>query len=445
MELNETNSKFSEQEINEIREVSTAIYKDLKVLDNRIITKNFIFNIFLALISSIPIPNIISYLNNFDGEKKDKHLVNLYDEYLNLKQINFNSKNFKIKTKVKYDYYEAAFKKRIRIQNITWDYAALDKDVTKFIQARETVKITYIRAKDMVDKKYFQCPTCSTKWLDTPDQKCPRCSQKDELSMFIKISNILCVLGDMETFYKELDKTTKDILYDNWKHVLNFFENKRNKRKSKLWSEYRSTYGLPQYEKIIKPEGGDWRLEPEMIEFNKKYNVAFVSGSQVLDFTEAKNLKNYDIIADLNKLNFPFCCKLRIENSKLKINDFKPQMIRLEEIYFNNCHIKDANLESKYFPNVRILDLQNNLIESYDDIKNLINIESLRIIVLIGNPIETKKDIYISEDKFKQKIEIRYDPRRKYPSRARLEESDSEIKELINKNDLNSLSSYSDN
>ena len=43
MELNETNSKFSEQEINEIREVSDAIYKDLKVLDNRIITKKLHF------------------------------------------------------------------------------------------------------------------------------------------------------------------------------------------------------------------------------------------------------------------------------------------------------------------------------------------------------------------------------------------------------------------
>ena len=437
MELIEENSKFSKEEIDEIKRVSDIIYDDLNVLDNRIITKNFIFYLVLALISSIPIPSIISYLNKHDNENNEKYILNLYNEYKFLKKENFNSKNIQIKTKAKYEYYEKAFQKRIRIQNINWDYAFLDRDVSSFIQAREIIKITYFNIKNLTKKDYLPCPICSTKWLKNLQEDCPRCSKQDELTMFIKISNILCILGDMDLFYKNLEKKTKAILYDNWKHVLSFFENKRNKRKHTLWSYYRSEYGINQYNKIIKIEGGEWGHDKNLIEFNKKHNLALVEGTIKIDLSEGTGFKNDNFLDNLEKIRFPFCDTLTLPAVPLdsKLNNFKPNIPKLINLDASNCLIKEINLKKDFFPLLRKINLDNNLIEKYENIKDLKNIETLRLIDLNNNPIEKTNEIFRTEKLFGRSIEIRYNTLRKYNNTKWIdEETDEDLKRIAKEN-----------
>ena len=44
--------------------------------------------------------------------------------------------------------------------------------------------------------------------------------------------------------------------------------------------------------------------------------------------------------------------------------------------------------------------MNNKIKEKYENIKNLVNIPSLRIVSVFGNPIETTNEVYLTEEKF---------------------------------------------
>ena len=436
MELNENSKNFTNEEINKIKEISNDFYEELNPQDSKIITKTFVFNIFFSLVFSIPISNIFDFFDKNGKNNTEKWLQNVYDDYLNIPKKDFSAKDLKKRTESRFFYYEKAFKLRAQIQNMEWTYHNLDKDVTKFIQGRENTKLIINKVKSMEPKKeYIQCYNCSTKFLIDEKDECPRCKMDQDLSMFIKLSNIFCILGDMETFYNKLDKETTDHLINNWDKILRFFEKKRIKRNQNLWCQKRKEYGLQQYNKIIKLDGGDWGIDPDIKEFNRKYDVALLKGFLEIDLRNAKNANNPEFIKDLNMIHFPLCTKLYLPPRNIIINDLRPNMLLLNEIHANNCNIKEINLDAKYFPRLTLLFLENNKIEKYINIEKLINIKTLRVIDLHDNPIVYTKEIYISEKEMKYNdIEIRYNYQRKINPNKELEiESDEEIIKLKKK------------
>lgn len=426
--------KFNDEQMGMIHEISDQIYDELGIIESKIITKTFIFGIFLALLKSVPIPHFLTYVDNYDDENDKEYLINLYDDYQNIKKVNFFTKDIRKRIKYKYDYYKATFKIRIRIQNIDWYFHGFDKDVTKFIYAKELAYIANNHLPKMKNKELVCCSVCSTKWLNSSNDVCPRCSKDNDLSMFIKLSNFFMTLGDMTKFYKYLDEATSTVLYDNWNYVLSFFETQRKKRYHKKWAEMKKEYGIPQYNKIIKLEGGDHGMNPELTEFNRKYKVALVSGTQLIDLTDAKNIRNKEFFEDFNKLKFPFCAKVIFPAVKIDINEFKPNMERLKYIDAEGCEIKNINLDPVYFQSLHEINLNNNKIESYNDIINIKNIKSLKILNIAKNPIERKNDIYKLDRELEGIMDVRYCYIRKYPNKAKIEEeSDEEVKELKKK------------
>jgi hypothetical protein len=188
--------------------------------------------------------------------------------------------------------------------------------------------------------------------------------------------------------------------------------------------------GKKQYKEIIKPDGGDWGfLEMELKEFNRKYGMALVTGVEEIDMRDCKNGFDKDLMLNLCSIRFPFCQKIWFPKRAIEINDFKPQMPILREIYANNCKIKQIELDKSFFPNLKRIDLENNLIENEFDIIGLQKLDELKLINIIGCPIEKTNEIFNIRRKWLEKgIEIRMNPQIQFPSYKDIEEeSDSSI------------------
>ena len=187
MEVYENYNKYNEEEMELIKEISDQFFIQIGSPENKIITKKLFFDIYIALIISIPFPNIFEIYEEIDREK-DKILQNLYDDFLNLKKINFSSKDFKKKIQNKSDYYERAYKIRIKIQNCEFNYHNLAKGTVQFVQAREIIKIQneYIQKNKIGD---IQCQGCGTKWLNNEKDKCPVCEKEEDLNMYLTFVN----------------------------------------------------------------------------------------------------------------------------------------------------------------------------------------------------------------------------------------------------------------
>lgn len=427
---------FSKKEKRELDRIIKQFYTEMEVLNQAIISYDFIYGIFIALIKSVPIKNFVKFCMVHEKYDNSEYLEILYRDYSEMEKRNWNSKDLKKRTEAKYKYYKRAFKLRCKIQNVQWDYRDLDKKIKNFIEGKEDVYIAYKKVQTMEKRDYQCCLTCNTKWLKDDKDICPRCEKVNDLAMFIKLTNYFCVLGDMEKFYNSLDDKTSKILYDNWDYILKYFEKKRRQIYHKNWTRKVVEYGIPQYNKIIKLDGGEWALDPEFKEFNKKYNMALVSGTFQIDFNKATSTTKEDFLSDISKLRFPFCKLLILPEVQFKsnLNLFEPNMPKLVHLVAKNCYLKEVDLKVDSFPYLKELNIDDNLIEKYDNIKNLINIESLKIVTIFGNPIEKTNEIYIAEKAFGMNIDLRYNYNRKYMTKINIdEESDSEIKEIEKK------------
>lgn len=435
MELKEK-VELSKKDLEILEPVIDQVYKELNPQSPNIISREFVAGIFIALVKSVPIKNFVSFCILHDEYDNSEWLEDLYTRYTRIEKADWNSKDFKKRVKGKYNYYKKAFKLRAQIHNVEWEYRGLDKGLRNFIEGKEIIYISYDKIQTMKGKDYISCYNCKTKWLLNDQDKCPRCDKMNDIGMFIKLTNQFCVLGDMRKFYDNLDPKTSTTLYDNWDYILKFFEKKRRQYYHKIWNQKRVEYGVEQYKKIIKYDGDDWGIGKELKEFNKKYNLALVSGSFEIDFNNATNMRTEDFLSDVAKLRFPLCSTLTLPEVKFKanLNAFEPQMPKLVKLVAKGCFLKEVDLKPDAFPSLKEINLDNNLIEKYENIKNLINIPSLRIVSVFSNPIETTNEVYLTEEKFGNNLELRYDIRKKYNNpKYFIYESDEEIRELKKK------------
>ena len=223
MDIKEVKHSFSNEELQQIKEVSDDIFEKLESPNNKIITKNFVFEIFLALIISIPLPNIFDFFLEHIDNNEEKWLLNLYNDLLNLQKINFFSKDLKKRIFSKHEYYEKVFKIRVKIQNFEFNYHNLGGSTANFLRAREILNIEF----NHINKNKLgniKCLNCNTKWLFSETDKCPTCEKENDLEMYIIISNFFKVVGDMTKFYEVLDPKTMDTLCDNWIYIQNYFK-----------------------------------------------------------------------------------------------------------------------------------------------------------------------------------------------------------------------------
>lgn len=381
---------------------------------NKIITKDLIFSIYKSLLFSIQkIDNVdfFQYLAFLDEEKKEKRLMNLFDDMINIKKENFSSKNLFLRTEYKHKYYERVLKIRIKIQMEDWNYRNLAKDINSFLQTREILKIMFNKLSTMDKKKkdYIQCPECSTKWLTKETDNCPRCDQSEKLTLYLRFCNVMHVVGDMDKFYKQLDPATFKIIEDNWKLISQYFKNMEIKRANVSLLKMKKKYGMPQYNNIIKISGGVDFLPENYIVFNKKYNVAIMPNSIELNLRDATNTENGVFISDLNELEFKLCEKLLLPPRKIIFNDIKPKMPILMYLDATDCNISKVNIEPKNFPFLETIILDRNPLKKYEDIEILTKIETLREISVNNTIMEAEREVYEVEKKLnKFKITLSY-------------------------------------
>lgn len=433
MELNEEDLIFNNEQLALIKDVSSDIYDEMGSVPTKLITKNFVYELYLALLISIPLSNIFEYISKIEEKDPQKELMDLYDDIQNTPLPSKKSTNLKRKITSKYEYYEKIFKLRSKIQNYEFNYHNLGASTANFIQARERLRIEY---------KHIQknpigticCIGCNTKWLQKDNDFCPVCEKENDINMFATLANFFNIVGDMTQFYQALHPETHEFLLDHWTQIHTLFKKKNKEKNTRLMNKLKAKYGMPQYNKIIKVEGGDWRLEKDIIEFNRKYKLAIVPGTLELDFRTAHNGSLPEFISDINSIRFPFAEKIYFPSRKIDFNNFKPNMPALEEIYAQDCSIKFVDLDPENFLNVRRIDLEGNDIESVDDIKCLKKFKSLKLINLRGNPIERTNAIYDAEEEL-DPIEIRYDVRKKYLCKAKIaDETDSDVKKIMEQN-----------
>lgn len=410
MEIKENEYKISNEELGKIREIAGEIYKEMGSPVTNFLDKNLIINIYITLIISIPFPNIFEIFKKIE-KNKDNELKFLYDDLINLKKENFSSKDFKKKIYAKYNYYEKAFKIRCKIQNFEYNYHNLGKDIANFIQAREFIKIqyNYISTKKIGD---ISCKICNTKWLKEENEECPTCKKENDIAMFVILSSFFNVISDMENFFNNLDKETENKLFDNWGKIKLFLKKQNKIKNNKNWYNKIKEYGKAQYNKIIKLDKEN-EINEKFLNFNKKYNLALTKDIEEIDLSDAKNINVETFFKDLNELDLYNCKKITFPQKHFNINNFKPNAPNLEIIKATNGFLKEINLDENFFKKLRILNLENNQIQCFKDLENLKKIKTLKLITLLGNPIEVNTEIYKLEEYLKD-IEIRYDYRRLY-------------------------------
>lgn len=398
----------------ELKNEGANLYKQLMEIRpnyKKYFTEDLIYNINKCLMFSIQYNNIFEYMIFFDEKTKEDTLENLFQNMINIKKEGFFSKNLFVRTKNKYEYYERVLNFRIKIQTIDWNYRHLAGDVNVFLQTREIIKLMYNKMKTMdhYKKDYLSCPVCSTKWLTSEKEDCIRCKEDERRTMFLRLCNVFKVLGDMEKFYNNLDKKTLAVLEDNWEEIKQYFKDIEIKRNNNIILRMKKTYGLPQYNEIIKKDGGDWRIEDDIKIFNKKYNLAVVTGTLKIDLKNATNATTQNFINDLNSIKFNFCEEFLLARKKIKLNDFKPQMRCLKYIDATGCNIKTIKLDNKYFPSLEVIILDENPIENYEDIISLTLIQSLKEISVERTIMEGNRNVYEIEKELKIfKIKLTY-------------------------------------
>lgn len=431
MELNELRNKYQGEDMAEIKDIAGQIWMEAGSPNGKIINKNLFTQVLLALFISLPYENIFekkSEMTDENGEAEaeimDQHLENQYQDLINLKKKNFFAKKLKTKVLGKYEYYEAAIKKRLEIQIYEPNYRNLWASTATFIQAREKIKIEKEYLDEIKEPGQIQCPTCQTKWLKDEKTKCPTCDKEEDLSMYIAFAIYFETYGDMKTFYEALDPQIYNQISESaetWQEVKAYFRKKNQAKRVGENNERIRKYGYKQYHKLVKKEAEVLDMEKdEMAIFNKNYDLALIKTAQKIDLSEAKNVKNKDFLVDLCKIKFRYCEELIFPTKRIDINDFKPQMPCLHTLIAAGCEIKEIELDKDFFPNLHTIDLSDNNIETYYDIKSLENIESLRVIKIYNNPILKTGEIFTAEKCLKKafgtlsggiyKLEVKYNP-----------------------------------
>lgn len=407
MEMNEPQAKYQDEDMAEIREIANEIWVEAGSPNGKIINKNLFFQVLLALFISMPYNNIFEEKGKFWSENKEEeaentnqHLENTYQDLINIPKKNFFAKTLKKKVEGKYQYYEAALKKRLDIQIYEPNYRNLWANTATFIQARERVKIEKEYLDEIKVPGPIQCQGCQMKWLKEEKDECPVCRKTEDISMYIAFAIYFETYGDMKTFYKALDPYVFNQISETaetWQKVKEYFRNKNHKRRVAENNEKIKEYGYKQYHKLVKKEGEVDILNEPIGKFNKKYDLALIKGTLKIDMTEAKNCTSWDFIVELSKIKFKFCEEIIFPQRQIEINDFKPQMPCLIKIVARGCSIRQLGLDASFFPSLKEIDLSDNLIETYYDIRSLEDIKTLRIISLYNNPILKTKEIFEAE------------------------------------------------
>lgn len=427
---------YSKEELGQIREVSDDIFNEMNLPSTKLVSRELVYHIYLALLISIPLPNVFNYFKEVDNNNDpQKYLQDLYDDLLNTPKPSKRSRDFSKRVESSWEYYEKSFRLRSKIQNYEYNYHNLGSTTANFLQGREKVKIQR-EALRKGKKGDICCLGCNTKWLNNDKDNCPICEKEEDINMFIILANFFCVVGDMSQFYSSLHHNTYEYLCDHWNDLKTLFKRKNKDKNTKWWTKMTAEYGRPQYNKIIKLDGGDWKSNKDFLTFNSKYKLALTPDMEELDLREAKNVSYSDFTIDLSNVEAPPSKKIKMPEKKINLDLFKPKMENLVELHANYCGLRTINLDPSFFPSLTRLYLQHNDIEYTKDIISLIKIKSLRLIDVLGNPIEKSNEIYNLEEEFQKfNIEVRYNPNKKYLSRAKIdEESDPEVKKILQEN-----------
>ncbi len=451
---------YTHEQISNLREISDSFWANTGASEGQIINKEFFFQVFLALILSIPGMDFFEIQEKYSEkpemppkkeendpkkrkngaqeeeekpENPENELKNLFYALTKVSDKGTKSKLLLQRTEAKSRYYEECYAIRVIIQNFDYNFCGLGASTSNFLQGREFTKVQ----KDQI-KTYGigpeKCLGCSTKWLHEKYGKCLRCENDNSINFFVSMCCYFQVLGDNERFWLFLDPVINQKIADHGEEIKEFFRSTRTNFNRKRWNELRKEYGEKQLSKIVKEGGVDYvDSKPDFKEFNRKYDLALLEGMKELDLREAKNATKEEFCEELSMLNFPYVKKIIFPQRKININAFKPNMGNLEILIARGCQIKQIELDPEYFFNLYTIDLEYNEIEEFLDFRNLTRIQSLKFIKIAENPIEYKDEIYDAQRILfnSYKIELQFSINRMYHRKKIEEESDEEIRSAM--------------
>src|SRR5438105_690039 len=109
-----------------------------------------------------------------------------------------------------------------------------------------------------------------------------------------------------------------------------------------------------------------------------------MNGLVILNLSSMTNILIESELPRINFLNLQF---LNISNNSLKeINISNHNFPKLKEIYASNNSFVNAKSFAK-LDSIKLLDLENNLIEDYDELVCLAFLQNMIVLRLSGNPI----------------------------------------------------------
>lgn len=456
----EAKRNYSSEQLANLREISDGFWAETEEKEGKILNKEFFFQVFLALILSIPSMDFFDIQEKYSekpemGYKKTKNdpnrsenspisdeekpespeneLKNLFYALTKVSDKGTKSKLLLKRTEAKSRYYEECYKYRVILQNYDYNFCGLGTNTSNFLQGREITKIQMEQIKKFgIGPK--TCEGCGTKWLQEDKNECLKCDNENSINFYISMACFFQVIGDSERFWLFLDEKTNNIIADNGEIIKEFFRRNKNKITSKKFNEFKRQYGAKQFKELVNVHGVEYvENKPDFLEFNKKYDLALTGGETELNLLEAKNANKIEFTEELSLLHFPFVLKLVFPQRKIDINAFKPDMRNLTRLVAQNCHISQIDLDPDYFLSLYLIDLEENEIKTLYDFIALKKIESLKIIKLAKNPIEETNEIFTAKRVLAQeKKEVQFSVNRMFNFKRDIEdESDSEIQSAI--------------
>ena len=126
--------------------------------------------------------------------------------------------------------------------------------------------------------------------------------------------------------------------------------------------------------------------------FNNDYGLDLHLYDRRIDLDDTSYRKSLFLLIDFCRLPFYNCEKLIVPSKVLNLKELKPSMNKLRILDISDCNIKKLELDSDYFLTLEIIFLNDNNIETTEDLLCLKSFKRLEKIYLFNNPISKNKN-----------------------------------------------------
>ena len=145
--------------------------------------------------------------------------------------------------------------------------------------------------------------------------------------------------------------------------------------------------------KMIKNKYNHYKCTKRRLEkFNDDYGLDLHLYDRKIDLDDTPFRRSLFLLIDFCRIPFYNCEKLIVPSKVMNLKNLKPLMSKLRILDISECNIKKLELDSDYFSTLEIIFLNDNIINTYDDLLCLKNFKNLEKVYVYNNPISKNKN-----------------------------------------------------